>query len=131
MAWALTLLLQFSLPTSHILRTKCVNSLIFEMMAMKCVLILAWLKATLQRISANTYLMFGLAEQKRLQKFCVESTVKAEDEWLHSFFYFNDEIPTDADFEKAIGDFLTFEFSMIMQNREYLFSQDGEKNEKP
>lgn len=54
-------------------------------------------------------------------KFCVESMVKPEDEWLHSFYYFNDEIPTDADFEKAIGDYLTFEFSMVMQNREYLF----------
>jgi type I restriction enzyme M protein len=54
-------------------------------------------------------------------KFCVESTVRPDDEWLHSFYYFNDEIPTDADFEKAIGDYLTFEFSMVMQNREYLF----------
>ena len=54
--------------------------------------------------------------------FCVESMAKPEDEWLHSFYYFNDEIPTDADFEKAIGDYLTFEFSMIMQNREYLFN---------
>lgn len=54
-------------------------------------------------------------------KFCVESTVKPDDEWLHSFYYFNDEIPTDADFEKTIGDYLSFEFSMIMQNREYLF----------
>lgn len=54
-------------------------------------------------------------------KFCVESTVKPEDEWLHSFYYFNDEIPCDADFEKAIGDYLAFEFSMVMQNREYLF----------
>lgn len=44
---------------------------------------------------------------------------------LHSFFYFNDEKPTDADFEKAIGDYLTFEFSMIMQNREYLFKNGG------
>lgn len=56
-------------------------------------------------------------------KFCVESTVKPEDEWLHSFYYFNHEIPTDTDFEKAIGDYLTFEFSMIMQNREYLFEE--------
>ena len=56
-------------------------------------------------------------------KFCVESTISATDEWLHSFYYFNDEIPTDADFEKAIGDYLTFEFSMIMQNREYLFKE--------
>lgn len=61
----------------------------------------------------------GVAEAP--SKFCVESTVMAEDEWLHSFYYFNDEIPTDADFEKAIGDYLTFEFSMVMQNREYLF----------
>ena len=55
-------------------------------------------------------------------KFCVESTVQDTDEWLHSFYYFNDEIPTEADFEKAIGDYLSFEFSMIMQNREYLFT---------
>lgn len=61
-------------------------------------------------------------------KFCVESTVTAEDEWLHAFFYFNDEIPTDTDFEKTIGDYLTFEFSMIMQNREYLFEQGDNKN---
>ena len=60
-------------------------------------------------------------------KFCVESTVKPEDEWLHSFYYFNDEIPTDADFEKAIGDYLTFEFSMVMQDRGYLF-EGGDDN---
>lgn len=66
---------------------------------------------------------FGNAEAP--SKFCVESTVTPEDEWLHSFYYFNDEIPTDADFEKAIGDYLTFEFSMVMQNREYLFEQNG------
>lgn len=41
--------------------------------------------------------------------------------YAYYYFYFNDEIPTDADFEKSIGDYLTFEFSMIMQNREYLF----------
>ncbi len=55
-------------------------------------------------------------------KFCVKTTVEANDEWLHSFYYFNDEIPTEADFEKAIGDYLSFEFSMVMQNREYLFA---------
>lgn len=63
---------------------------------------------------------FGRAEAP--SKFCVESTVQPDDEWLHSFYYFNDEIPTEADFEKAIGDYLAFEFSMIMQNREYLFT---------
>ena len=65
---------------------------------------------------------FGRTEAA--SKFCVESTVKTEDEWLHSFYYFNDNIPTDADFERGIGDYLAFEFSMIMLNREYLFEQD-------
>ncbi|RDG20872.1 SAM-dependent DNA methyltransferase [Limosilactobacillus fermentum] len=55
-------------------------------------------------------------------KFCVQSTVKASDEWLHSFYYFNDEIPTDADFDKSIGDYLDFEFSVVMAGREYLFN---------
>ena len=54
-------------------------------------------------------------------KFLVKTTIEPEDEWLHSFYYFNDEISKEADFEKTIGDYLTFEFSMIMQGREYLF----------
>ena len=61
-------------------------------------------------------------------KFCVKSTVTVEDEWLHSFFYFNDEIPTDEDFEKTIGDFLSFQFSMIMQGRKYLFESEEKKD---
>ena len=63
-------------------------------------------------------------------KFCVKTKVESTDEWLHSFYYFNDEIPTDADFEKAIGDYLTFEFSMIMQNREYLFKESTNNDSK-
>ena len=41
-------------------------------------------------------------------KFCVKTTVESSDEWLHSFYYFNDEIPTEEDFEKTIGNYLTF-----------------------
>lgn len=54
-------------------------------------------------------------------QFCVKTTIEDDDEWFHSFYYFNDELPTDDDFEKTIGEYLTFELSMIMQNREYLF----------
>jgi type I restriction enzyme M protein len=54
-------------------------------------------------------------------KFMVSTTIEAEDEWLHSFYYFNDEIPKESDFEKTIADYLTFEFSMIAQGKEYLF----------
>ncbi|KGQ42376.1 class I SAM-dependent DNA methyltransferase [Gallibacterium anatis] len=54
-------------------------------------------------------------------KFCVRTTIEAEDEWLHSFYYFNDEIPSEADFEKTIADYLTFEVNMITHGRGYLF----------
>ena len=59
-------------------------------------------------------------------KFCVETTVEATDEWLHSFYYFNDEIPTEADFQKTIADYLTFEVNMITHGRGYLFEEDLE-----
>ena len=57
-------------------------------------------------------------------KFCVKTTIEASDEWLHSFYYFNDEIPTEADFEKVIADYLTFEVNMITHGRGYLFNKE-------
>lgn len=54
----------------------------------------------------------------------VESRVSAEDEWLHSFYYFNDEIPSDKDFEQTMADYLTFEFKMIANGRGYLFGYE-------
>lgn len=60
-------------------------------------------------------------------KFCVETTVEVDDEWLHSFYYFNDEIPTEADFEKTMADYLTFEFNMISHGRGYLFGMEESK----
>ena len=54
-------------------------------------------------------------------KFMVKTTITAQDEWLHSFYYFNDEIPKEEDFEKTIADYLSFEFNMVAQGREYLF----------
>ena len=53
--------------------------------------------------------------------FMVTSTVEPTDEWLHSFYYFNEAIPSDADFEKTMADYLTFEFNMISHGRGYLF----------
>lgn len=57
-------------------------------------------------------------------KFMVKTTISAEDEWLHSFYYFNDEIPKEEDFEKTIADYLSFEFTMIAQGKEYLFENE-------
>jgi len=66
-------------------------------------------------------------------KFMVKSEITFEDEWLHSFFYFNDELPTEADFEKTIADYLTFQFDMYAHGRGYLFEnekKDGDKKGK-
>ena len=74
--------------------------------------------------SQNTHLLeCWLHDKPAESKFIVRTTVEPEDEWLHSFYYFNDEIPKEEDFEKTIADYLTFEFSMVMQGREYLFEK--------
>lgn len=72
---------------------------------------------------------FGRIEAET--KFCVETTIEAEDEWLHAFYYFNDEIPSEKDFENTMADYLTFEFNMITHGRGYLFEDsDPVKEEK-
>ncbi len=72
---------------------------------------------------------FGRIEAET--KFCVETTIEAEDEWLHAFYYFNDEIPSEKDFENTMADYLTFEFNMITHGRGYLFEdiKNGGQNE--
>lgn len=67
-------------------------------------------------------------------KFCVKTLVKSDDEWLHSFYYFNDEIPSENEFRKTVADYLTFEFNMITHGRGYLFGieedmQDGDNSD--
>lgn len=56
--------------------------------------------------------------------FCVKSSVTASDEWIHSYFYFNDTPPCEKDFEKTVADYLTFQFSMIAEGRSYLFENE-------
>lgn len=59
-------------------------------------------------------------------KFCVETTIENDDEWLHSFYYFNDELPTESDFSNTIADYLTFEVNMITHGRGYLFGVESD-----
>lgn len=61
-------------------------------------------------------------------KFMVETTIEDGDEWLHSFYYYNDELPTEDEFVKTIADYLTFEFNMIAHGRGYLFDGGEKKN---
>ena len=58
----------------------------------------------------------------------VKTTVGPDDEWLHSFYFFNDEIPTEEHFRNTMADYLTFEFNMITHGRGYLFGV-GDNNE--
>ncbi|MBQ9596103.1 MAG: N-6 DNA methylase [Synergistaceae bacterium] len=53
--------------------------------------------------------------------FMIETTIEASDEWLHAFYYYNDELPLEQDFITSIADYLTFEANMIFHGRGYLF----------
>lgn len=54
-------------------------------------------------------------------KFIVKSQITWEDEWLHSFYYYNEEIPPEEDFEKVIADYMTFQVNMTLNGRGDLF----------
>jgi len=60
--------------------------------------------------------------------FCVKAEVEASDEWLHSFYYFNDELPTSDEFSETIADYLTFEVNMITHGKGYLFGAEESGN---
>ena len=62
-------------------------------------------------------------------KFMVETTIEPQDEWLHSFYYYNDELPAAEDFNNTVADYLTFEFNIIAHGREYIFLH--KKKRKP
>lgn len=61
--------------------------------------------------------------------FCVNTTVDFKDEWLHSFYYFNDKIPSEKSFDETMADYLTFEIDMLLHGREYLFEANGDNDE--
>lgn len=62
--------------------------------------------------------------------FMVKSSITAEDEWLHSYFYFNDSIPTHEAFEKTVQDYLAFKFDQTVHGRGYLFDEEVESPKK-
>ncbi|WP_232194128.1 class I SAM-dependent DNA methyltransferase [Mammaliicoccus sciuri] len=77
--------------------------------------------------SKKEYLLNVLSDYEDADtNFLVKSPITWEDEWLHSFFYYNEEIPTDDDFENTIADYLSFEFDMKLHGRGYLFDDETE-----
>lgn len=57
----------------------------------------------------------------------VKHSITAKDEWLHSYFYFNDSIPEEEDFYNSMAEYLSFEFRIKTSGRSYLFERDVEK----
>lgn len=62
-------------------------------------------------------------------KFIVKNKVEPDDEWLHSFYYYNDEIPNENEFLTTMADYLTFEYQMISHGREYIFEREEKEND--
>ncbi|WP_235676702.1 MULTISPECIES: HsdM family class I SAM-dependent methyltransferase [Bacillus cereus group] len=62
-------------------------------------------------------------------KFIVKTKIEADDEWLHAFYYFNDENPQEEDFMKTIADYVTFEVNMRSHGNGYLFDESGDNIE--
>ena len=60
---------------------------------------------------------------------CVKEKITVEDEWIHSFYYFNDDLPKNDEFENAIADYLSFEVNMINHGKSYLFGEKKDKDE--
>ena len=58
--------------------------------------------------------------------FMVKTKVTPEDEWLHAFYYFNDEIPPKDNFKRTLKDYISFEFKMILDDKDYLFNEYSE-----
>lgn len=57
-------------------------------------------------------------------EFVVRTTITADDEWLHSFYYFNENIPEENEFQKAIADYMTFKFDMESHGKGFLFEEE-------
>lgn len=62
--------------------------------------------------------------------FMVKSAITPEDEWLHSYFYFNDSIPKPDAFEKTVQDYLAFKFDQTVHGRGYLFDEEVNSTKK-
>jgi type I restriction enzyme M protein len=58
-------------------------------------------------------------------RFIVRSEVTAQDEWSHSYFYFNDQPPSYNDFQIAVADYISWQVSMYAHGR----GKMPEKNE--
>lgn len=78
------------------------------------------------------YLLKVLAgDVEESTRYIVRATVKPDDEWIHSFHYFEDSPPSIDDFEQTVADYLTFQMSMVAHGRGYLFENVEPRSDEP
>ncbi len=61
-------------------------------------------------------------------RFIVRSEITGEDEWQHSYFYFNDQPPTVEDFKATVADYLAWQVDMHTHGKGHLITPDEEKH---
>lgn len=57
--------------------------------------------------------------------FIVKSAITWKDEWLHSFYYFNDKPPTTENFKQTMADYMTFKYDLTSHGKGYLFKDSN------
>lgn len=57
-------------------------------------------------------------------EFMIKTTVEFDDDWLHSYYYFNTNVPLVEEFQETIAEYINFEYNMVLQNRDYLFLKE-------
>lgn len=61
--------------------------------------------------------------------FVVRTEVTAADEWQHSYFYFNDQPPSEADFMQTVADYVTWQVNMHTAGKGELITPAPENEE--
>lgn len=61
--------------------------------------------------------------------FVVRNEVTATDEWQHSYFYFNDQPPSEADFMQTVADYVTWQVNMHTAGKGELITPAPENEE--
>lgn len=61
--------------------------------------------------------------------FVVRTEVTATDEWQHSYFYFNDQPPSEADFMQTVADYVTWQVNMHTAGKGELITPAPENEE--
>lgn len=53
-------------------------------------------------------------------EFCIRTPVRKEDEWLHSFYYYNTEIPSEKEFVDTVNEALVYDFKAVLNGTEVI-----------